>query len=57
MTPSQEKLFIASEGNAYFKRNEPAMLDKKSATEDAALKLIEAEKLNPAKVLEIGCGA
>ncbi len=54
MSEQQKKLFLGTEGDAWFSRNKQALSGRK-AQDDAVLKTIAALGISPKSALEVGC--
>lgn len=53
---NQDSIFVESEANEWFKRNQPALLRPEKIPSDYPLRLLSFHKeLRPRRVLEIGC--
>lgn len=53
---SQKDVFLASEGDAWFRRNEAALADRDWSQEPLTRRVLAVPEPAQAKVLEIGCG-
>jgi SAM-dependent methyltransferase len=51
---TQDNIFLHSEGNRWFTRNKPALIDQQRLEHDPVLKVLELAGIKPASVLEIG---
>lgn len=53
--PKQDDVFLANEGDAWFRRNRAYFEEKAAAETDYPLSLIARYNLQPQRVLEVGC--
>lgn len=51
---SQDDIFFHSEGNRWFSRNKPALMDEQRLAHDPVLKILQLVDLRPENMLEIG---